>query len=566
MKILKYVVIVCLFLTSFIGYATEVSWVGYSQLILDEHMEFTVSDSETLSGNEKWVPHDEKLSRSKHQFLHFRVSIQNPQAIEHSLWLVLPFPAIKHLTVTDGLNTWVTGDALKFSTRPVESPDYIFPVHLKARQSTELSGFMQGEILRYSFTLDTPERVTALYRQNVMRDMAFFGAMSTLVIVSLIIFLATKYYSYLSFAVFTFAFGGWFFRVFGYGFELIWPNYPQINDISYALLLYSVMISSSWLTVSLLKRQDKKVRFQNIVFAYTVLLIVCGLFSALFFDLNTTLVIPLYWFFPSVLLTLIITYKEYSAGSVKALWFIFSMLPFVLGSAIVVVIALGFTLPIDPIGSLMLGLVSTCLLLTVMISTYLIKLLQSQRDVEQQQANALEKLVSERTQALHASNKLLQELASKDPLTKLPNRRSLDLFVDDYIEHNGNSIGIALLDLDHFKRVNDTYGHDVGDIVLCKVATLLEPLNTDGRIAGRFGGEEFAIIQRLPEESAFAAMLQTLHVKVNQLMIPDCESIQVRACIGWVISEENESISDCFRRADKRLYEAKEQGRNQIVP
>ncbi|WP_339723662.1 diguanylate cyclase [uncultured Paraglaciecola sp.] len=566
MKILKYWVIVWLLLTSFIGNAAEVAWIGDSQLNLDEHMEFTVTDSDTLVGDEKWLSHDKKLSRSKEQYLHFRVSIQNRQSIEHSLWLVLPFPAIKHITVTDGLNTWVTGDALNFSTRPVESPDYIFPVHLKANQSTQLSGFMQGEILRYSFTLNTPEQVTALYRHNVMRDMAFFGAMSTLVIVSLIIFLATKYYSYLSFAVFTFAFGAWFFRVFGYGFELIWPNYPQINDISYGLLLYSVMVSSSWLTISLLKRQDKKVAFQNIVMAYTALLMISGLFSALFLDLNTTLVIPLYWFFPSVLLAFFITYKEFSAGSVKALWFIFAMLPFSISSAIVVAIALGLNIPVDPIGSLMLGLVSTCLLLTVMISTYLIKLLQSQRDLEQQQAYALEKLVNERTQALEASNQLLQELASKDPLTKLPNRRSLDLFVDDCIEHNAKTIGIALLDLDHFKRVNDTYGHDVGDIVLCQIAALLQPLNTADCIAGRFGGEEFAIIQRLPEKSVFAATLKALHLRVNQIVIPNYESIEVRACIGWVISEEDETISDCFRRADKRLYQAKDQGRNQLVP
>jgi len=93
-------------------------------------MEFTVSDGETLLGDEKWYPQAEELSRSQQQYLHFRVSITNQQEIEQSLWLVIPFPAIKHLTVTDGLNTWVTGDAMAFSTRPVESPDYIFPVRL----------------------------------------------------------------------------------------------------------------------------------------------------------------------------------------------------------------------------------------------------------------------------------------------------------------------------------------------------------------------------------------------------------------------------------------------------
>ena len=102
---------------------------------------------------------------------------------------------------------------MAFSTRPVESPDYIFPIRLKAKQTTQLSGFMQGEILRYSFSLSTPELVSATYRHTLIRDMSFFGSMATLVIVCLIIFIATKYRSYLSFAMFTLAFGAWMFRV-----------------------------------------------------------------------------------------------------------------------------------------------------------------------------------------------------------------------------------------------------------------------------------------------------------------------------------------------------------------
>lgn len=566
MKLLKYLLLVWLFLWSFIGNASEVLWKEASQLNLEQYMEFTVTDGEMLMGSEKWYPEADELSRSHKQYLHFRVSITNPQANDQSLWLVIPFPAIKRLTVTDGLSTWVTGDSMVFSSRPVKSPDYIFPVRLKANQTTQLSGFMQGEILRYSFNLSTPEIVSATYRQALIRDMSFFGAMGTLFIVCLIIFIATKHLSYLSFALFTFSFGAWFFRVFGYGFELLWPNYPEFNDISYGLLLYALMISSSWMITSLLKRQYKPVRFQKLLWAYTGLLILAGTFSALFLDLNTTLVIPLYWFFPSILLALFIIYTEHNAGSIKAKWFAFSILPLVLGAAIVVLFALGFTIPVEPVAAIMLGIVTTCLLLTVMISTYLIKLLQSQRDTEHQQANELEKLVKARTQELQTSNQRLQELAANDPLTKLPNRRSLDLFVDNIIEDSDKVIGIAMLDLDHFKHINDSYGHDLGDIVLYQVANLLRTINSADCIAARFGGEEFAIVQRQPDKSKFESLLKKLHKQINQIVIPEYGEIQVKACIGWVISDADESISECFRRADKALYQAKEQGRNQLVP
>jgi diguanylate cyclase (GGDEF)-like protein len=432
---------------------------------------------------------------------------------------------------------------------------------------------MQGEILRYSFSLSTPEIVSATYRHTLIRDMSFFGAMGILVVVCLVIFIATKYLSYLSFAVFTFSFGAWFFRVFGYGFEILWPNYPQLNDITYGLLLYAVMISSSWMITSLLKSKNKQVKFQKVLWGYTALLVISGVFSALFLELNSTLIIPLYWFFPAILLWLIIIYTEHSAGSIKAKWFAFSMLPLVLGAATVVIFALGFAVSIDPVVAMMLGIVTTCLLLTVMISTHLITLLQNQRDTEQQQsilktqqAYELEKLVTERTQELELSNQLLQELAANDPLTKLPNRRSLDLFVDQSVEDNDKAIGIAMLDLDHFKRINDTYGHDVGDIVLYEVAKILRLLNTANCIAARFGGEEFAIVQRQPEKSEFKAVLEELHRQVNEIVITGYDNIRVRACIGWVVSDGNETISEYFRRADKALYQAKEQGRNQLVP
>lgn len=572
-NILKYLVSLLLLLASFAGNAAEVAWNEVSQLNLDDYMEFTVSDGEILVGDEEWHPQAEELSRSERQFLHFRVSVANPQSIDQSLWLVIPFPAIKYLTVTDQRTTWVTGDALAFASRPVASPNYIFPVHLKSNNTTRFSGFMRGEILRYSFVLSTPELASTSERQNLIRDMTFFGAMGTLVVVCLIIFIATKYRSYLSFAVFTFSFGAWFFRVFGYGFELLWPNYPELNDITYGLLVYAVMISSAWMFISLLKRQDKQVKLQKMLVGYTALLILSGALSALFLDLNTTLVIPLYWFFPAILLAIVIIYKEHKADSIKAKWFAFSMLPLIFGSGVVVIFGLGFNISVDPVVAMMLGIVTTCLLLTVMISTYLIKLLQRDRDTEHQQsilktqqAYELEKLVLARTQELESSNQLLQELAAKDPLTKLPNRRSLDLFVDNIIEDDAKVIGIAMLDLDHFKLVNDTYGHDVGDIVLYQVANLLRPLNSSKCVAARFGGEEFAIVEQKPEKSEFEALLKELHEKINQIVIPDYEKICVRACIGWVISDGNESVSECFRRADKALYQAKEQGRNQLVP
>jgi diguanylate cyclase (GGDEF)-like protein len=550
---------------NFAAFAAQVTWEKPMELVIDQHMEFTVSDRATLTGTETWSTNGAQLPRKTEQYLHFRLNVINPKNLDQTLWLEISFPAIKHLTLSDGLNTWITGDAKPFSTRPVNSPNYIFPVVLRSEQSTKISGSMQGEILRYSFSLSTPEIVNAAVRHDLIRDMSFFGSMGTLVIVCLIIYFATRHQSYLSFAVFAFSFGAWFFRVLGYGFEILWPNAPQFNDVSYALLLYCVMVSSSWMVVSLLKRHNRTVKYQKVLFGYTTLLVVSGLCSALFLDLNTTLRIPLYWFFPAILMLMFVIYQEHKAGSIKAKWFALSMLPLIIGTSIVVIFGLGFNLAIDPVMAIMLGIVTTCLLLTVLISTYLIKLLQSQRDTKQQQAVTLDSLVQERTQALELSNQQLIELAAKDPLTKLPNRRSLDIFVDDNKSQGSGRLGIAMVDLDHFKRVNDTYGHDVGDLALCEVANLLKPLNTSECIAGRYGGEEFAIVLRESKDTEFEALLLNLHQKINSIVVANYPDIQVKTCIGWAISSADEPISECFRRADKALYQAKEQGRNRVI-
>jgi len=540
-------------------------WRGQEQLSLDDVAEFTVTTEAQLSGNEIWQSKDTLPAHHANQYLHFRLTIDNQLDSDADVRFIIPFPAIKQLTVKIGDAIWQTGDALPFNTRAIESPDYVFPVHIKAHTSVPISGSMYGEILRYQLLLADPLISEAQYRRALFRDMLFFGAMTTLFVVSLIIFFATRYPAYLAFACFSFSVNGWFFRVLGYGFETLWPNVPAINDPSYGILLYSIMLSSAWLNETILKRVDRPLKLQGLLRYYTFALLVAGLFSSLFLPLNITLILPLLWFFPFIILMFVITYLEFKDGSIKARWYAFSMIPIVTGASVVVLAGLGWFLAIDLLLSMMTGIFLTCLMLTVMISTYLIRLLQSQRDSEHKQAEKLERLVKQRTQELQASNRKLNELASIDPLTALPNRRSLDRFVDEWLSQSALGLGIAILDLDYFKRLNDTYGHDVGDLALVEVGKALQPLNDENNIAGRFGGEEFAIFKHAANETNFYPVLQSVHQRIQQIRLVDYPDISLSASIGWVVSRPNESISDSFRRADQALYQAKSEGRNRIV-
>lgn len=152
----------------------------------------------------------------------------------------------------------------------------------------------------------------------------------------------------------------------------------------------------------------------------------------------------------------------------------------------------------------------------------------------------------------------LYRMANQDVLTGLWNRRYL-------FENDGEQSGdrnIAMLDIDHFKKVNDTYGHDAGDLVLKEVAHAIKHSFKDG-ITVRFGGEEFCILQHGNYES-FASRLDTMRQDIEQIVVPHLDtSIQVTVSIG--ASNTGGNLDDQIKVADLRLYNSKEEGRNRLT-
>ncbi|MFK3864842.1 diguanylate cyclase [Pseudoalteromonas rhizosphaerae] len=179
----------------------------------------------------------------------------------------------------------------------------------------------------------------------------------------------------------------------------------------------------------------------------------------------------------------------------------------------------------------------------------------------------LETKVRTRTAELEASNRSLEAIARQDPLTHSYNRLALDeALLDEYrlAQESNHPLAVIMVDADHFKRVNDNYGHTVGDIVLQKMAKLLAvQVGVKGMVA-RFGGEEFTVL--LPNTSALEAqsVADTLREELEKEEMID--GLYVTASFGVAMYE----IGDChyeqvLKRADAALYKAKEQGRNRVV-
>lgn len=183
----------------------------------------------------------------------------------------------------------------------------------------------------------------------------------------------------------------------------------------------------------------------------------------------------------------------------------------------------------------------------------------------------LEKLarISDRyqSQLLHL-NEELKTLTLRDPLTGVGNRRYMSERLREEVERArrvGASFSLAMLDIDHFKQVNDQLGHDVGDAVLCAVAEAVRATLRDYDIFARWGGEEFVIV--LPESGIAAAssVCERVRVAVSERRVGvGDKAASVTVSLGLTEYRDGESTSDTLNRADAALRRAKAAGRNRI--
>jgi diguanylate cyclase (GGDEF)-like protein/PAS domain S-box-containing protein len=172
--------------------------------------------------------------------------------------------------------------------------------------------------------------------------------------------------------------------------------------------------------------------------------------------------------------------------------------------------------------------------------------------------------------ALLASQKELLVLATTDLLTELPNRRHFFARLTEEfarVQRLGNQhCSILMLDLDHFKRINDTYGHAMGDAVLQHFAQLMRKAFRSIDMAARVGGEEFAVI--LPGSDLAAARTSAERLReivAKTPLVQDGKTISVTVSIGAATMVPSDSEADqMLIRADEALYRAKENGRNQV--
>ena len=170
---------------------------------------------------------------------------------------------------------------------------------------------------------------------------------------------------------------------------------------------------------------------------------------------------------------------------------------------------------------------------------------------------------------LNNINSNLQKIANTDMLTRLPNRRSMEEILYREISRanrTGGVFSLILMDMDHFKSINDQYGHAGGDAVLQAIPGLSATALRRQDCIGRWGGEEFVLL--LPETGLSGAVnvAERLRHAIETNRVPyRGQELSVTASFGVCEFRSTENLDDCVARADQHLYEAKAGGRNQVV-
>lgn len=170
---------------------------------------------------------------------------------------------------------------------------------------------------------------------------------------------------------------------------------------------------------------------------------------------------------------------------------------------------------------------------------------------------------------LHSINRVLEHQAMTDPLTGLANRRhgygELDRLVAAAQRH-GRSLCVLMADLDHFKTLNDTYGHDAGDSCLREAARRLADAVRTSDLPVRWGGEEFVVLMPDASQEHAAEVAERIRSSVaDPPFYAGDDTIHVTMSVGWAMRHDGETGPDLVARADTALYEAKRRGRNAVV-
>jgi diguanylate cyclase (GGDEF)-like protein len=514
----------------------------------------------------------------------FHTRLFNAGHAEERWLLVLQYPLLDnidlYLRYPDGrLEHFASGDMLPFSSRAIRYRQPNFWIDLPQRTEVEVLVKVQSKSsMQVPLELYTTNAFAEMERDAQLGIGLYNGILIALFFYNLVLWLAVNDSTPFWYMLHVAGFGGVLFCLYGLAFEYLWPNSPWLANHAIPLSMCFVQLAMQQFSRIFLELDRRWPLGDRIALGFIAFFTLLGL-ASLVVDYRVSVKIGTAMVFPGVLFILYTSFRSIRHGYRPARLFLLAW--FMLLLAVPLYAAVSFNILeknfITEYG-LQIGSAIEMILLSFALAYRYASLRKENERIVREANDQLEQNVARRTSELSSAleqladaNSRLRESNRRDALTGVYNRRHFRDVFEQLLHHateTGQPLGLLLIDLDHFKRVNDTHGHLAGDECLRVLASGLEQaLAGEGALIARFGGEEFVVALPASAGPRVLEVAEALRRRISQMAVRyGGREIAMTASIGAFAVPLTVGITpdDALRQADDALYAAKHAGRNRV--
>ncbi len=528
-----------------------------------------------------------------------KVSLKSRDTEPVDTVLEIAYPLIDHIKVDFIRNGhmaegYLFGDNYPFSARIVAHRNFIVPVRLTPGESVDMVFRVKTRSsMQVPLTLSSEK---SFIQRSQLQDLCYglyYGIMLAMVVYNLFVFISVREVTYFYYVLYVCSMAAFLLTLNGFSYQYFWPEYTWWNEQITAASIGSVVLFAHLFTRKFLDLPGWKPWINQLSIYLAVFL---------FLHLTVCFIVPYnVIIFPviviavcMILLSLVAAVVLWAGGYTAARYYTLSWFAMLLGGAVLALNKLALVpRNVFTENALQIGSAVEVLLLSFALADRLSrektvrydaqrKALKHEQlartaqamalELEKEANENLEMNVRMRTRELEVMNERLRELSTTDSLTGLKNRRYFNEIY--YREYNRairekTPLSCLIMDIDHFKRINDSYGHLLGDECLKDVAqTIQAQLMRENDFLSRYGGEEFCVLLTSTGEEGALQVAENIRFCVENLqVVKNGESVPITISIGVAstvpVHKKNAEI--LLNQADEALYQSKALGRNRVT-
>ena len=514
----------------------------------------------------------------------FHTYLFNQDSTEQRWLLVLQYPLLDNVDVylrypDNHIEHFTSGDMQPFSARAIRYRQPNFWIDLPQKTQVELLvSTSRKSSIQAPLAVYTASAFAEMERDAQFGIGIYNGILFALFCYNLILWLVLKDQNHFWYMMHISGFGLVLFCLNGLAFEYLWPNNPWLANHAIPLSMCFSQLAMHQFARLFLNMKEMSPIANRIAYGFIVFYSLMGI-ASLFIDYATAVKLTTYTVFPGIIFVLTQAFISIRRGYQPARLFLIAWAALLIGTFIYASVSFGI-LPkvfITEYG-IQLGSAIEMILLSFALAYRYANLRNENVKIVYEANEKLESNVAKRTSELSLAleqladaNKRLRESNQRDALTGLYNRRHFREVFEQMLRQTSERrqpLGLMLIDLDYFKRINDTYGHLAGDDCLRSLSkTITMTLTGYNAIVARFGGEEFVTIVPNVTAEKLALIAEELRSRIEKENIRiGTKAITITASLGIIAITGDQHLSpdQALHQADEALYLSKNKGRNQV--